>query len=76
MSGREARSGVRAVGLAAGHIIAMCAFVLLIACSAFPDEETPSPRSTTTAKIAQAGQEVFVSNCAVCHGLGGEEQRD
>ena len=49
---------------------------MLIACSASPNQETPSPHGTTTAKAAQVGQEVFVSNCAVCHGLGGEEQRD
>ena len=65
-----------AVNFAASLTTGLFVSVLLVACSSSPAEETLSLRNPANAKAAQVGQELFVANCAVCHGLAGEGQPD
>ena len=51
-------------------------FVLLTACSPSPGEDDGSSFSSTpsSAQASSAGRELFVANCAVCHGVAAEGQ--
>ena len=64
--------GVTAVGCAAGPALLM--LVLLTACSSSPDEDIPTAGSVADAQSPPTGRELFVSNCAACHGAAGEGQ--
>ena len=74
---RHVRStGVGALGCPAAVAILILASVLLTGCSSSPDQDTPTPGSPSIVQSAPTGREIFESNCATCHGAGGEGQPD
>ena len=64
---------IRPVGAVA---IVILVSVLIAACSSSPGPDNPPPSSAPTGRDAPIGQVIFASNCAVCHGVGGEGQSD
>ena len=67
---RTIRTASRAVPVA----ILILASVSLTACSSSPGGDVPTSGNAPTVEDASTGQELFASNCAVCHGAGGEGQ--
>ena len=68
--------GARVVGWAVAAAAMLLASVLLTACSSSPGEDIETPGTGPTVQSAPTGREIFASNCAVCHGVGGEGQPD
>ncbi len=53
-------------------LIWVCALVTLAACSSASTSTAPPATSASTPSAGAAGaEELFVNNCAKCHGLGG-----
>ena len=52
----------------------LLASVLLTACLSSPGEDIAAPGTVPTTQSAPTGRELFASNCAACHGVGGEGQ--
>ena len=69
-------TGMRTAGCGAAVATLILASVLLTACSPSPGGDIPTPGSAPTVQDAPTGRELFASNCAVCHGVGGEGQPD
>ena len=67
---------VRNVRPAAAVAIVILVSVLVAGCSPSPVPNIPTPGSAPTVQDAPTGREVFASNCAVCHGVGGAGQPD
>ena len=70
---------IRSIGMRTGGLATVSALlmlVLLTACSSSPGEGIPTPDSGSTAQASPTGGEIFVSNCAACHGAAGEGQPD
>ena len=65
---------VRIVGWAVAVATMLLASVLLTACSSSPGEDIAAPGTVPTTQSAPTGRELFASNCAACHGVGGEGQ--
>ena len=68
--------GVRGVGWAAAVATMLLASALLTACSSSPSEDMAPAGTVPTTQVAPTGREAFASNCAACHGVGGEGQPD
>ena len=68
--------GARVVGWAAAVATILLASVLLTACSSSPGEDIATPGTVPAMQSAPTGRELFASNCAACHGVGGEGQPD
>ncbi len=65
---------VRSISVkAAGSALVM--LVLLAACSSSGDDAS-TPGDVPDAQAQPTGRELFVANCSVCHGAGGEGQPD
>ena len=69
-------TGVRTAWCTAAVATVILASALLTACSSSPGDDIAKPGSAPTEQAASAGQKIFASNCAACHGVGGEGQPD
>ena len=67
---------MRTANCAAAVAILILASVLMTACSPSPGRDILTPSSGPTIEDAPSGRVVFATNCAVCHGVGGEGQPD
>ena len=69
---RTIRTASRAVSVA----ILILASMSFTACSSSPGGDVPTSGNAPTVEDAPTGRGLFASNCAVCHGAGGEGQPD
>ncbi len=68
--------GVRVVGWAAVAATMLLASALLSSCLSSPNEGSALLDTVPTMQAAPSGSVLFATNCAVCHGAGGEGQPD
>ncbi len=69
-------TGMRTANCAAAVAVLILVSVLMTACSSSPGRDILTPGSGPTIEDAPTGRVVFATNCAVCHGVGGEGQPD
>ena len=67
---------VKLSGYAAALALVILGSLFLASCSSSPGEDTPTSVNVSTAQPPPTGQQIFASNCAACHGAGGEGQPD
>ena len=66
----------RVGGYTAAIAIVILGSLFLAGCLSSPGEDIPTTPAVLTAQPPPTGQQIFASNCAACHGAGGEGQPD
>lgn len=59
----------------AKFLVWLTLLLLIVACTAKRDKTSPTPNDSANSSQLTLGRQVYLQNCAACHGANGEGQR-